>query len=136
MEERIELQKKEGTQHDWYGVMLTNVLDVYNNKDVPSSIKMTPAEGRMKRNEPNVMANLQLRAKHIRRYPELIKGDSVEVFRKKTKKEQKERFSHWAPRKWTVTDIKEEKGQDLYFLEDDGEMTPKPYLRFGLLKIV
>ena len=71
MEARIQLQKKQGTNHPWHGVLLTNVLDVYNNKDVHSSIKMTPAEGRMKKNEAIVKANLQIRARHGRKYPEL-----------------------------------------------------------------
>ena len=57
------------------------------------------------------------------------------MFKKKTKKEEKERFSHWAPKKWIVVDTKEDKDQDLYFLEDEhGEKAPKAYLRFELLK--
>ena len=58
----------------------------------------------------------------------------MKVFRK-TEKEQKERFSNWAPRIWTVTNTKEEKGQERYFLEDDGERAPQAYLRIELLKI-
>ena len=47
MEKRMELQKKTNTNYPWFDVVLNNILDVYNNKDVHSSIKMTPAEGRM-----------------------------------------------------------------------------------------
>ena len=97
---------------------------------------MTPAEGRMKKNEAIVKANLEIRARYGRKYPELKKGDKVKVFRKREKKEQKERFSNWAKRIWTVEDIKQEKGQDLYLLEDNGQKAPKPYLRFELLKIL
>ena len=79
--------------------------------------------------------NLEIRARHGRKYPELKEGDKVKVFKKKTKKEQKERFSNWAPRIWTIKEIKEEKGQEMYLLEDDGQKAPKPYLRFELLKI-
>ena len=96
---------------------------------------MTPAEGREKKNEAIVKANLQIRARHGRKYPELRKGDKVKVFKKKDKAKQKERFSNWAPRIWTIEDIKVEKGQEMYFLEDNGEKAPKPYLRFELLKI-
>ena len=134
MDKRMELQKKQGSEIHW-SVIVPNILDVYNNKEIHSSIKMTPAEGRMKKNEVIVKANLQIKARHGRKYPELKKGDKVKVFRKKPKKEQKERFSNWAPRIWTIKDIKEEKGQEMYFLEDDGEKAPKPYLRFELLKI-
>ena len=51
----------------------------------------------------------------------------MKVFRKREKKEQKERFSNWAPRIWTITDIKQDKGQEMYFLEDNGQKAPKPY---------
>ena len=135
MDKRIEHDKKQGNAHPWYGVILNNILDVYNNKDIHRSIQMTPKEGRMKKNESIVRANLELRAKHNRKYPVLKKGDKVQVFRKKTKATEKERFSHWAPRKWTVVDIKEEKGQEMYFLEHEGERAPKPCLRFELLKV-
>ena len=135
MEKRMELQKKQGSTQYWT-VILPNILDVYNNKEIHSSIKMTPAEGRMKKNEAIVKANLEIRARYGRKYPELKKGDKVKVFRKREKKEQKERFSNWAPRIWTITDIKQEKGQEMYFLEDNGQKAPKPYLRFELLKIL
>ena len=117
----MELQKKTNTNYPWFDVVLNNILDVYNNKDVHRSIQMTPAEARRPKNEAIVKANLQMRATHNRKYPELKVGDKVKVFRKKTKATEKERFSTWAPRVWTIKDIKEEKGQDLYFLEDDGE---------------
>ena len=48
MDERMELQTKQGSTQYWT-VILPNILDVYNNKDIHSSIKMTPAEGREKR---------------------------------------------------------------------------------------
>ena len=48
MEKRMELQKKQDSRQFWT-VILPNILDVYNNKDIHSSIKMTPAEGREKR---------------------------------------------------------------------------------------
>ena len=97
MEKRMDLQKKQGTRTHW-SVIIPNILDVYNNKDIHSSIKMTPAEGRMKKNDATVKANLQLRAKHNRKYPALKKGDIVQVFKKKSKQEEKGRFSHWAPK--------------------------------------
>ena len=131
----MELQKKTNTNYPWFDVVLNNILDVYNNKDVHRSIQMTPAEARKPKNEAIVKANLQMRATHNRKYPELKVGDKVKVFRKKTKAQEQERFSNWAPRAWTIKDIKEEKGQDLYFLEDDVEKAPKTYLRFELLKI-
>jgi hypothetical protein len=108
MEKRMELQKKQGTRTHW-SVIVPNILDVYNNKSEHSSIKMTPAEGREKKNEAIVKANLEIRARYGRKYPALRKGDKVKVFKKKDKAKQKERFSNWAPRIWTIEDIKEEK---------------------------
>ena len=72
MDKRMELQKKQGSEIHW-PVIVPNILDVYNNKDIHSSIKMTPAEGRMKKNEAIVKANLQIRARYGRKYPELKK---------------------------------------------------------------
>ena len=73
MEKRMDLQKKQGSRQFWT-VILPNILDVYNNKDIHSSIKMTPAEGRMKKNEAIVKANLEIRARYGRKYPELKKA--------------------------------------------------------------
>ena len=120
--------------YPWFTI-LHGILAKYNNNNVHRSIQMTPAEGRKEKNHAIVKANLELRAVHKRKYPELRKGDKVKVFRKKTQATKKERFSNWAPRIWTIVDIKEEKDQELYFLEDAGEKAPTPYLRFELLKI-
>ena len=62
LDKRMEvLKKKRGEGIDqWDGSVLRNILDVYNNKDVHSSIKMTPAEGRMIKNDAIVKANLQV----------------------------------------------------------------------------
>ena len=89
----MELQKKTNTNYPWFDVVLNNILDVYNNKDVHRSIQMTPAEARKPKSEAIVKANLQMRATHNRKYPELKVGDKVKVFRKKTKAQETQKVT-------------------------------------------
>ena len=60
--------------------------------------------------------NLELRAKHKRKYPEVKVGDYVKVYRKKDKLD-KERLSLWSKDKFKVMDITESMGQGFYKLE-------------------
>ena len=60
--------------------------------------------------------NLQLKAKHTRKYPDVRTGDYVKVYRKKDKLD-KERLSLWSKDEYKVIDITESMGQDFYKLE-------------------
>lgn len=102
----------------------------YNDKTKHSSTKMTPKEGRLKRNEYAVKLNLELRALKNRTYPEINVGDEVKVMRKKAITE-KERSSRWLNETFKVARIEEKLGQTYYHLEG----RKRPNLRFELLKV-
>ena len=78
----------------------------------------------------NVKINLELHAKHKRKYPEINIGDSVRVVQKK-KAFDKERVNRWTTEKYTVEAISEEFGQKFYKVSD----WPKPFIRHEILKV-
>ena len=67
-------------------------------------------------NHLDVKLNLELRAKHKRKYPDVKAGDFVKVYRKKNKLD-KERLSLWSKDKFKLIDIVESMGQEFYKLE-------------------
>ena len=67
-------------------------------------------------NHLDVKLNLQLKAKHKRKYPDVKVGDYVKVYRKKDKMD-KERVPLWAKDRFKVIDIVESMGQDFFKLE-------------------
>jgi hypothetical protein len=104
------------------------VLLTYNNKLVHSSTKMTPQEAGRPASEIDVKANLELRAKHHRKYPPLNVGDTVKSLRKKQVNE-KERSSFFSDGNFSVEAIAEALGQKYY------KVGKREYLRAELLKI-
>ena len=56
------------------------VLLAYNHKMVNNSTGMTPYEARKERNHIDVKQNLELRAKHTRKYPDINVGDKVKIY--------------------------------------------------------
>ena len=69
----------------------------------------------------DVKLNLELRAKHKRKYPDVKVGDFVKVYRKKDKLD-KERLSLWSKDKFKVIEIVESLGQEFYKLEGRPKM--------------
>ena len=55
----------------------------YNHKMVNSSTGMTPYDARKERKHIDVKQNLELRAKHARKYPDINVGDKVNIYTKK-----------------------------------------------------
>ena len=106
------------------------ILQVYNNKLIHSATKMTPADAAKKENELEAKNNMELRAKHNRKYPPLNVGDKVQILRKK-KNNEKERTSHWSTDSYRVTEINEHFGQKYYKVEG----MVRDYIRGELLKI-
>ena len=94
-----------------YAVMLT-----YNNKLVHSITKFTPAEAMKPSNHLDVKLNLELKAKHSRKYPNVAIGDYVKLFKKKDKLD-KERVPLWSKDNFKVIGIEESMGQQFYKLE-------------------
>ena len=72
-------------------------------------------------NHLDVKLNLELRAKHTRKYPEVKVVDFVKVYRKKDKLD-KERLSLWSKDKFKVIEIVESLGQDFYKVEGRPKM--------------
>ncbi len=63
----------------WHEVLYA-VLLTYNNKNIHSTINMTPNEARKDHNNFHVKLNLELKAKFIRKYPNIAIGSMVKVF--------------------------------------------------------
>jgi len=109
---------------------LFEVLLTYNNRDIHSAHGLTPNEARKDNNRMNVLANLELKKVSTRKYPNILIGDKVKVYRKKiiTEKENK---SYWLPTVYTVDKISVSFGQKYYHLE----RYKRPLLRHEILKI-
>jgi hypothetical protein len=92
------------------------ILKTYNDKQVHSSTKMTPKDAAKPTNTIDVKNNLELRAKHNRKYPPLKVGDTVHILRKK-KINEKERTSNFDEKYHLVSAVTEELGQKYYTVE-------------------
>jgi len=81
LSKRIEHTKDVNPQWIYYSfqIMLT-----YNNKMISSSTKLTPQYASKPSNEIDVKMNIELRASHTRKYPELTVGNIIRICRKKT----------------------------------------------------
>ena len=108
-------KRVEKSGEKWHEVLYA-VLLTYNQKLVHSSTKFTPAEAMKPQNHLDVKLNLELRAEHKRKYPDVKVGDFVKVYRKKDKL-QKERVPLWSKETFKVVDIVESMGQEFYKLE-------------------
>jgi hypothetical protein len=109
---------------------LYEFLLTYNRKDIHSAHGMTPVEARLSKNRMQVLANLELKRVSNRKYPTIIVGSNVKVFKKKTITD-KEDNSYWLPDIYKVIEITESFGQKYYHLEG----YRRPLLRHELLKI-
>ena len=116
---RIEHSKKE-----WYEVVEA-VLDTYNNKLVHSVSKMTPANAMKDSNRGEVKFNLELKAKHTRKYPTISIDDEVRIFKKKDKLD-KDRISNWSAKKYKVIGIETSMGQQ-FLLTGRLQETSNPF---------
>ena len=115
----------------WYNDnILYAILLKYNLRMVNRTIGLTPNEATKSKNEAHVRAMLELNAIRKRKYPEIKVGDRVKIYKKK-KTFEKERISVWTELSYEVEDIKDEKGQEFYFLSGHD----KPLLRHELLKV-
>ena len=66
----------ENTDKKWKDV-LYEVLLTYKNKDIHSSMGMTPAQAKLKENTLQVKSNLELHRVHKRKYPDVNIDDEV-----------------------------------------------------------
>ena len=127
LSKRIENTKVENPQ--WIDFIFQIML-TYNNKMIHSSIKMTPQNASRPTNEIDVKTNIELRALHTRKYPELKVGSIIRIFRKKTLGE-KEHVRSFSKESFAITEIFEQLGQVYYKVEGK----TRDYIRAELLKI-
>jgi hypothetical protein len=83
---------------------------------VQRNTRMTPEKARDKKNTLTVKVNLELHAKHKRKYPEIKVGDQVRIYTKK-KNFQKERVPVWSEATYEVEDITENYTQKFYHVK-------------------
>ena len=124
---RIDASEAESPQ--WvdfiYPVTLT-----YNVRRVHSTTKHTPQDAEKKSNEMEVKINMEMKARHSRRYPPIAVGDTVKIYRKR-KRGEKERTPVWTEDSYKVERTEEYDGQTYYYTSQNR----RPYLRHELLKI-
>lgn len=108
--------------------ILSNSLVTYNYRMVQRNTKMTPDKARDKKNTLTVKVNLELHAKHKRKYPEIKVGDQVRIYTKK-KNFQKERVPVWSEATYEVEEITENYTQRFFHVKGKD----KPYMRHELL---
>ena len=97
---------------------------------VNNSTGMTPYEARKERNRIDVKQNLELRAKHTRKYPDINVGDKVKIYTTK-KRLAKERKSVWSSDSHDVEGIESSHGQSFY----KTSASPKSFMRHEILKV-
>ena len=103
---------------------------INNNKMINRTIGMTPEQATDPKNEAHVRAMLEINAIRKRKYPDIKIGDRVKIYKKK-KVFDKERISVWTELSYEVEDIKDEKGQEFYYLSGHY----RPLLRHEILKV-
>jgi len=133
---RIEASDAENPQ--WTD-FIAQILVTYNYKDVHSATKMTPQDAAKPQNRIDAKINMELKAKHNRKYPELSVGDKVRIFEKRKQGFEKERTPLWSSEIYTIASTEQYMGQTFYklnFKDDSGEHTvTRRYSRFELLKV-
>ena len=101
---------------------------MYNNKDIHSAHGMSPSDARLDKNTLQVKANLELHRVSKRKYPDIVIGSNVKIFKKK-KTFDKESKSTWLPEIYTVDKITESFNQKYYHVVGH----PTPLLRHEIL---
>jgi hypothetical protein len=124
--DRLKNTDKQWTDAD---VLYASVLK-YNNKMIHTSTKMTPSEAIKPGNQIKVKVNLEMRASHTRKYPEVKVGDEVRMLQQKTVR-SKERVGIWQKERRTVALITESHGQKFYHVTG----WVKPVIRADILLV-
>ena len=130
IDKRIESAKKRDNQNKRWVDVLNEVLITYNFKNKHSATKMTPNYATKPTNHLQVKANLEMKRKHTRIYPDINVGDYVKVYNKKDKLD-KERIPVWSKANFKVESITESMGQDFHKLEG----RPRELMRSEILLV-
>ena len=105
------------------------ILLTYNNKMSHSSTGFTPIDAKKSDNQMTVKANMELKAKHGRKYKEIDVGDYVKIFKKKRTGE-KQQVPYWSEASHEIISISESHGQKFYKVEGQRDL-----LRHEILKV-
>ena len=130
IDKRIESAKKRDNQNKRWIDVLYPALLTYNVKNKHSATNMTPKDAMIPANQLQVKANLEMKRKHTRIYPDINVGDYVKVYNKKDKYD-KERIPVWSRDKFKVESINDSMGQNFYKVEG----RPRPLMRFEILLV-
>ena len=76
------LENDETETKTWKDFLFEFLL-TYNRKDIHNAYGMTPVQARLDRNRMNVKANLEMKRVSKRKYPTIVVGSNVEIFKKK-----------------------------------------------------
>ena len=88
---RIDHELKQGKENVQWTNYIFAVLTTYNLKNDHSSIGMTPAEAKRDNNKIDAKINMELKAKHSRKYPPLEVGNKVKIMLKYSKFKKRKR---------------------------------------------
>jgi hypothetical protein len=115
------------TRDKWFS-QLEPIINKYNNT-IHSTIKMSPNDATIHKNQLMVSFNIWDNVKRNRKYPDIEVGDEVRVMIKKDSK-TKGYFPKWSVAKHTITSI----NKDGYY-EISDTTKKNQYLRHELLKV-
>ena len=127
---RIEADEKKGKENIEWIDYIFQILLTYNNHMKHSSIGLTPREALKSKNELKAKTNMAIQATRTRKYPEVLRGTKVKIYRKKAITE-KERTSQWSKETYEVERIEKKLGQSYFYLNG----LSRGYLRNELLKV-
>ena len=105
------------------------MLLTYNIQMKHSATGFTPKEARKPNNEISVRLNIASSGTRNRIYPEIAKGDEVEISRKR-KPNEKERIGNWNKDVYTREITEQKLNQSDYYVEG----VDRPYLTLELLR--
>jgi hypothetical protein len=116
----------------WY-IWLNEIVKYYNNEYKNDTTKMTPKDAEQDKNAMDVKANIIMKSKHMRNYPDINKGDEVKVYQKPPKKQFEKSYNNkWiGPHKVTKTSMSN--NTKYYHVDMDGIDTL--LMRHELLKL-
>ena len=112
IDKRLETAEKRDNQNKRWVDVLYPVLVTYIQNNKHSSTNMTPKEAMIPANKIQVKANLEMKRKHTRIYPDSNVGDYVKIYNKNNKMD-KERIPVWSKENYLVESINYSMGKKL-----------------------
>jgi len=121
-------KRVEGSKNPIWTDHIQNVLNTYNHKMVHSATGFTPYHARLAKNREQIHLKLLQNSKRNRKYPPIEVGNKIRIYKKKDKMD-KERQGVWSKDTYSVQEIIESDGQNLY----KTTARDRPFLRSEIL---